>query len=178
MRADTAQQSPRSSPCRVNAAFGFSLGFDRVGAGLMTRRPRPRGEPVMTPALMLTVGLVGAGIAVALLSLIKLGEARYDSVRIGNSIAFAAFALCLIVAAVECRSQTGTALTVDTFDSKQLNWTILGEFVLAVLVTQTDVFNRLLDTVPLHIGQFGWALLPALALLALWELGKLIVRRR
>ncbi|WP_327658433.1 cation-translocating P-type ATPase [Streptomyces sp. NBC_00483] len=162
----------------VNAAFGFSLGFDRVGAGLMTRRPRPRGEPVMTPALMLTVGLVGAGIAVALLSLIKLGEARYDSVRIGNSIAFAAFALCLIVAAVECRSQTGTVLTVDTFDSKQLNWTILGEFVLAVLVTQTDVFNRLLGTVPLHIGQFGWALLPALALLALWELGKLIVRRR
>ncbi|MGW2343032.1 cation-translocating P-type ATPase [Streptomyces sp. NPDC001661] len=162
----------------VNAAFGFSLGFDRVGAGLMTRRPRPRGEPVMTPALMLTVGLVGAGIAVALLSLIKLGEARYDSTRIGNSIAFAAFALCLIVAAVECRSQTGTALTVDTFDSKQLNWTILGEFVLAVLVTQTDVFNRLLDTVPLHIGQFGWALLPALALLALWELGKLIARRR
>lgn len=161
----------------VNAAFGFSLGFDRVGAGLMTRRPRPRGEPVMTPALMLTVGLVG-GIAVALLSLIKLGEARYDSVRIGNSIAFAAFALCLIVAAVECRSQTGTVLTVDTFDSKQLNWTILGEFVLAVLVTQTDVFNRLLGTVPLHIGQFGWALLPALALLALWELGKLIVRRR
>ncbi|MFJ8948726.1 cation-translocating P-type ATPase [Streptomyces sp. NPDC102381] len=162
----------------VNAAFGFSLGFDRVGAGLMTRRPRPRGEPVMTPALMLTVGLVGAGIAVALLSLIKLGEARYDSVRIGNSIAFAAFALCLIVAAVECRSQTGTVFTVDTFDSKQLNWTILGEFVLAVLVTQTDVFNRLLGTVPLHIGQFGWALLPALALLALWELGKLIVRRR
>ncbi|MGD6750179.1 cation-translocating P-type ATPase [Streptomyces sp. BH105] len=162
----------------VNAAFGFSLGFDRVGAGLMTRRPRPRGEPVMTPALMLTVGLVGTGIAVALLSLIKLGEARYDSTRIGNSIAFAAFALCLIVAAVECRSQTGTALTVDTFDSKQLNWTILGEFVLAVLVTQTDVFNRLLDTVPLHIGQFGWALLPALALLALWELGKLIARRR
>ncbi|MFJ9173249.1 cation-translocating P-type ATPase [Streptomyces sp. NPDC102360] len=162
----------------VNAAFGFALGFDRVGAGLMTRRPRPRGEPVMTPALMLTVGLVGAGIAVALLSLIKLGEARYDSARIGNSIAFAAFALCLIVAAVECRSQTGTALTVDTFDSKQLNWTILGEFVLAVLVTQTDVLNRLLDTVPLHIGQFGWALLPALALLALWELGKLIARRR
>ncbi|WP_306317413.1 MULTISPECIES: HAD-IC family P-type ATPase [unclassified Streptomyces] len=162
----------------VNAAFGFSLGFDKVGAGLMTRRPRPRGEPVMTPPLMLTVGLAGAGVAVALLSLIKLGEARYDSVRIGNSIAFAAFALCLIVAAVECRSQTGTALTVDTFDSKQLNWTMLAEFVLAVLVTQTDAFNRLLDTVPLSIGQFGWALLPALALLALWELGKLIARRR
>ncbi|MCQ4206030.1 cation-translocating P-type ATPase [Streptomyces longispororuber] len=162
----------------VNAAFGFSLGFDRVRSGLMTRRPRPRGEPVMTPALMLTVGLAGTAVAVGLLCLIQLGATRYDDVRVGNSIAFASFALCLIVAALECRSETGTVLTTDTFDSKQLNWTMLGEFVLAVLVTQTDAFNRLLDTTPLRIGQFGWALLPPLALLALWELGKLAARRR
>ncbi|MGH4030246.1 cation-translocating P-type ATPase [Actinomycetota bacterium Odt1-20B] len=162
----------------VNAAFGFSLGFDRVSPGLMARRPRPRGQPLMTGGVMLTVGLAGTVIAIGLLSMIKLGTARFDSAPIGNSIAFTAFSLCLIVAALECRSQTGTVLTADTFDSKQLNWTILGEFFLAVLVTQTDVFNRLLDTTPLTIGQFGWALLPALALLALWELGKLAARRR
>ncbi|WP_394428749.1 cation-translocating P-type ATPase [Streptomyces sp. SGAir0957] len=162
----------------VNAAFGFSLGFDRISAGLMDRRPRPRGEPVMTGGLMLTVGLVGVVIAASLLALLELGKARYDSAQIGNSIAFTAFALCLIVAALECRNQTATALTVDTFDSKQLNWTVFGEFLLAVLVIQTDVFNRLLDTTPLHLGQFGWALLPPLALLGLWELGKLLARRR
>ena len=37
---------------------------------------------------------------------------------------------------------------------------------------------RLLGTIPLTAGQFAWAVLPALALLALWELGKLVVRRR
>ncbi|MEV5978352.1 HAD-IC family P-type ATPase [Streptomyces sp. NPDC052114] len=162
----------------VNAAFGFSLGFDRVRQDLMARRPRPRGQPVMTPGLMLTVGLAGTAVAAGLLGLIQLGASRYDSVRVGNSIAFASFALCLIVAALECRSQTGTVLTADTFDSKQLNWTMLGEFVLAVLVTQTDVFNRLLDTTPLEAGQFAWAFLPPLALLTLWELGKLAARRR
>ncbi|MFE0101492.1 cation-translocating P-type ATPase [Streptomyces sp. NPDC059009] len=162
----------------VNAAFGFSLGFDRVSPDLMARRPRPRGQPLMTGGVMLTVGLAGTVIAIGLLSMIKLGTARFDSAHIGNSIAFTAFSLCLIVAALECRSQTGTVLTAGTFDSKQLNWTILGEFFLAVLVTQMDVFNRLLDTTPLTIGQFGWALLPALALLALWELGKLAARRR
>ncbi|GGV29122.1 ATPase [Streptomyces longisporoflavus] len=162
----------------VNAAFGFSLGFDRVSHGLMSRRPRPRGQPVMTGALMLTVGLAGAAVAAGLLTMIQIGESRYDSARVGNSIALTAFALCLTVAALECRSQIGTVLTPDTFDSKQLNWTVLAEFVLAVLVTQTDAFNRLLDTTPLGIGQFGWALLPALALLALWELGKLAARRR
>ena len=68
------------------------------------------------------------------------------------------FALCLIVAAFECRSETGTVLTTATFDSKQMNWAVVGEFVLAVLVTQMDVFNRLLGTTQLNLRQFAWAL--------------------
>jgi Ca2+-transporting ATPase len=102
----------------------------------------------------------------------------YDSNAIGNSIAFTSFALCLIVAAVECRSETATVLTPTTFDSKQMNWAMLGEFVLAVAVTQMDVFNRLLGTTQLNAEQFGWALVPALALLVLWEIGKYVVRGR
>jgi Ca2+-transporting ATPase len=47
-----------------------------------------------------------------------------------------------------------------------------------VLVTQMDVFNRLLGTVQINLRQFAWALVPAVVLLALWELGKLIARRR
>ena len=50
-----------------------------------------------------------------------------------------------------------------------MNRAALGEFVLAVLVTQMDVFNRLLGTTPITLQQFGWALLPALALLVLWR---------
>ena len=70
------------------------------------------------------------------------------------------------------------ALTTATFDSKQMNWAMLGEFVLAVLVTQMDVFNRLLGTTQINLRQFGWALIPALALLVLWEVGKYGARRR
>jgi Ca2+-transporting ATPase len=110
--------------------------------------------------------------------MISIGQHVFGSVHVGQSIAFTAFALCLIVAAVECRSETGTVLTTATFDSKQMNWAMLGEFVLAVLVTQMDVFNRLLGTTQLNLRQFGWALIPALALLLLWELGKYIARRR
>jgi P-type Ca2+ transporter type 2C len=162
----------------VNAPFGFALGFDKESPGLMARTPRPRGAPVLTKGVMITVGLSGLAITIGLLSLIELGQHHFGSVHIGQSIAFTSFALCLIVAAVECRSETGTVLTTATFDSKQMNWAMLGEFVLAVLVTQMDVFNRLLGTVQINLRQFGWALVPAVALLALWELGKLIVRRR
>jgi Ca2+-transporting ATPase len=126
---------------------------------------------------MVTVGLAGLAITIGLLTLIHYGTSHFGSEAIGNSIAFTSFALCLIVAALECRSQTGTVLTTATFDSKQMNWAMLGEFVLAVLVTQMDAFNRLLGTVQINLRQFGWALVPAVALLALWELGKLIARR-
>jgi Ca2+-transporting ATPase len=162
----------------VNAAFGFALGFDRETPGLMALRPRPRGESVLTRRLIVTVGLVGLAITVALLLLIGLGTSRFGSGEVARSVAFTSFALCLIVAALECRSETGTVLTTDTFDSKQMNWAVLVEFILAVLVTQMDVFNRLLDTTEISLGQFGWALLPALVLLVLWELGKLATRRR
>jgi Ca2+-transporting ATPase len=162
----------------VNAPFGFALGFDKESPGLMGRRPRPRGESVLTRPVVVTVGLAGLAITVGLLSMIEVGQHLFGSVPIGQSIAFTSFALCLIVAAVECRSETGTALTTATFDSKQMNWAMLGEFVLAVLVTQMDVFNRLLGTTQINLRQFGWALIPALALLLLWELGKLVARRR
>ncbi|MGH3267917.1 MAG: cation-translocating P-type ATPase [Trebonia sp.] len=161
----------------VNAPFGFALGFDKESPGLMGRLPRPRGESVLTTRVMVTVGLAGLAITIGLLSMIEVGQHLFGSVPVGQSIAFTSFALCLIVAAVECRSENGTALTTATFDSKQINWTMLGEFVLAVLVTQMDVFNRLLGTTQLNLRQFGWALVPAIALLALWELGKLVARR-
>ena len=161
----------------VNAPFGFALGFDRESPGLMARMPRPRGESVLTTPVMVTVGLAGLAITIGLLTLIQLGTSHFGSAAIGNSIAFTSFALCLIVAALECRSETGTVLTTATFDSKQMNWAILGEFVLAVLVTQMDVFNRLLGTTQLNLREFAWALVPAIALLVLWELGKLAVRR-
>jgi Ca2+-transporting ATPase len=41
-----------------------------------------------------------------------------------------------------------------------------------------DVFNRLLGTTQINLRQFGWSLIPALALLVLWELGKYVARRQ
>jgi P-type Ca2+ transporter type 2C len=161
----------------VNAPFGFALGFDKESPGLMARSPRPRGESVLTRGVLVTVGLSGLAITIGLLCLIEIGQHLFGSIAIGQSIAFTSFALCLIVAALECRNETGTVLTTASFDSKQMNWVMLGEFVLAVLTTQMDAFRRLLGTTQINLREFGWALVPALALLLLWELGKLLARR-
>jgi Ca2+-transporting ATPase len=162
----------------VNAPFGFALGFDRETPGLMKLRPRPRGETVLTRRVIITVSLVGLAITIGLLGLIEIGKSQFGSVAIGQSIAFTAFALALVVAAFECRSETETVFTTDTFDSRQMNRAALLEILLAVAVTQVDGFRRIFDTVNLDINQFAWALLPAIALLLLWEIGKFLLRRQ
>ncbi|SDW58151.1 Ca2+-transporting ATPase [Amycolatopsis xylanica] len=162
----------------VNAAFGFALGFDRQSPGLMERRPRPRGASVVSNGVLVTVVAAGLVISAMLLVVLRLGESRFGDPRVANSIAFTTFALCLIVAGLECRSETESVLTTKTFDSKQMNWAVLGEFAVAVLVTQLDPFQRLLGLTELNALQFGWAMVPPLVLLVLWELGKLVARSR
>jgi Ca2+-transporting ATPase len=161
----------------VNAAFGLALGFDRETPGLMRSRPRPRGESLLTPRLIITISLTGLLITVGVLLLLSLGTGQFGSLEVARSVAFTSFSLSLIVAALECRSESHSVLTTATFDSKQMNWTLLAELALTVLVTQMDVFNRLLDTTPITLAQFGWALLPAVTLLVVWEAGKAGVRR-
>ncbi|MGO9749946.1 MAG: cation transporting ATPase C-terminal domain-containing protein [Solirubrobacteraceae bacterium] len=59
-----------------------------------------------------------------------------------------------------------------------MNWTAAAELALAVMITQMDLFNRLLKTTPLKAEQFGLTLAAAVLLFVLWEIGKLIARRQ
>ena len=162
----------------VSAPFGVALGLDRATPGLMGRRPRPGNESIITRGVQLTSGLVGLYMAIVLDALIYFGKQHYHSVQVGSSIGLSAFALMLVVAAYECRSVSGSSFESATFDNVRMNWTAAIELVLAVMITQLDLFNRLLDTTPLKVGQFGLALAAAVLLLAVWELGKLVARRQ
>jgi Ca2+-transporting ATPase len=162
----------------VGAPFGVALGLDVETPGLMARRPRPSTESIVTTGVKLTAGLVGLYIAACLVLLIYFGEQHYHSSMLGSSIALSAFALMLIVAAFQSRSVSQSTFARETFDNPKMNWTAVVELALALMITQMDIFNRLLDTTPLTAPQFLLALGAAAGLFALWELGKLIARRR
>ena len=161
----------------ISAPFGVALGLDQA-THLMRLRPRPSSESIMTHSLMLITGLVGLYMAIVLDALIYVGKHQYHSTAIGSSIGLTAFARMLVVAAYESRSVTLSTLASETFDNRSMNWTAVAEIALAVTVTQMDLFNRLLGTVPLTAPQFGLALAAAVLLLALWEMGKLIAQRQ
>jgi Ca2+-transporting ATPase len=162
----------------VNAPFGIALGFDLESPGLMRRRPRPRGESILTTGVLTTCLLVGLFVAAANLGMIALGANHYGSVRIGQSMGLVAFSLMLVVAAFEARSETESVFTLDTFNSSRMNLIALAEFAGAFLITQADFMQRLLGTTRLTARQWGLSLLMAVLLLGLWEASKAIARSR
>jgi len=162
----------------VSAPFGVALGLDQATAGLMERRPRPSTESIVNRGVQLTSGLVGLYMAICMDLLIYFGKQHYHSTAVGSSIGLSAFALMLIVSAYECRSVSGSVLVHETFENAHMNWTAAAELGLAVMITQMDFFNRLLKTTPLTSPQFGLSVGSAVLLLVLWEIGKLIARRR
>jgi P-type Ca2+ transporter type 2C len=162
----------------VSAPFGIALGLDQATTGLMDRRPRPSSESIVNRGVQLTSGLVGLYMAIVMDLLIYFGKQHYHSTMVGSSIGLSAFALMLIVSAYECRSVSGSVLVSQAFDNAKMNWTAAGELALAVMITQMDLFNRLLKTTPLTSPQFGLSVGSAVLLLVLWETGKLIARRQ
>lgn len=132
----------------------------------------------MTPALLTTVGLAGAYMAIVINLVIVFGQHQYDKVEVGTTMALVVFALMLLVAALECRDQEATVLRTETFDNKSLNIALLVEIALAIMITQADFLRSLLGTAMLTSEQWLIGAAPAVALLVLWELGKWIARAR
>ena len=161
----------------ITAPVGIALGLDKATPGLMEREPRPRADSIMSPAVITTVGLVGVFMSVAINLLIVFGQTQYGKVEIGSTMGLVAFSLMLVVAAFESRDEKTSILRQETFDNKTVNITALVEIALAVLISAGVFLPGLLGTVTLSDRQWLIGAIPAVLLLVLWEIGKLIARR-
>jgi Ca2+-transporting ATPase len=161
----------------ITAPIGIALGLDKETPGLMKRRPRPRAASIMSRPVIVTVGLSGLFMSVAINLLILLGKHHFGDVAIGSTMGLVAFSLMLVVAAFECRDQTGSILRMETLDNNVVNVTIVVEVALALLIARGGALTSLLNTEALTGRQWLLGAAPALVLAILWELGKLVARR-
>ena len=162
----------------IDSPLGMALGFDKETPGLMLLKPRPRDEKILTGSVVLTVALVGVLMTASFLLLIVYGKAALGSLAIGSTLAVTAFALFRVVGSYESRSESLSILTVATFDNATLNWTVLAEIILAILVTESGLLRKMLGTTHLSMTQWALATAPAILLFVLWEIGKMIARSR
>ena len=162
----------------ITAPIGIALGLDKETPGLMKRKPRPRAASIMSPAVIITVGMVGLFMSVAIDVLIVAGKHQYDKADIASTMGLVAFSLMLVVAAFESRDEKASMLSVETFDNRTLNITAVVEIALAIMIARGAALTSLLGAAGLTSTQWLFGALPALVLLILWELGKTLARRR
>jgi Ca2+-transporting ATPase len=161
----------------ITAPVGIALGLDKETPGLMLRKPRPRKASIMSRPVVTTVGLVGLFMSAAIDLLIVFGRDHFDSTTVGSTMGLVAFSLMLVVTAFECRDQKGSILRMETLDNNVVNVTMLIEIALALLIARGGTLTSLLGTEALTGKQWLIGASPALLLLILWEVGKLIARR-
>jgi Ca2+-transporting ATPase len=160
----------------------MALGVDRGGNDVMTRRPRPIDERILTKPRWAATGLAAVTMALGTLAVLALAPdadtAEAGVATVAGTMGFNTFVLFQFFNILNVRSERGTALNRYTF-SNWLLWLALGAVIaLQVAVTHVGPFQRLFDTTSISAAQ--WLVCIAVASSVLWleEARKFVVRRR
>lgn len=159
----------------------MALGLDKGGADVMSRKPRPLTEKILTRSRWTAVGFAATVMAIGTLAVLVLApgqEAEAGVATVAGTMAFNTFVLFQFFNILNARSDRQTVFSRFTFTNRML-WLSLGVvMLLQVGVTHVGFMQELFDTTSISLGQ--WLVCVAVASSVLWleEVRKFIVRRR
>jgi P-type Ca2+ transporter type 2C len=161
----------------IDVPIAIALGFDEPTGGLMKRKPRPVGAPVLSTANWVRLCAQGAVMTVGTLVAYQIGEANFD-VAVASTMLLSTLSLYHLAAGLLARDQVNTIFRRD-FVPGATQLRRYG-FALAamILVTEIGFLQRIFSMVDLTLAQWGICLGIALSLVVVEELIKLFVRRR
>jgi Ca2+-transporting ATPase len=139
----------------------MALGLDPADADVLSRRPRPSDEPILTGARWGAVALSAATMATGTLAVLQWAPAA-----IATTMAFNTFVLAQFFNILNSRHDTRSAFHRESFRNRCLWSALSAVLALQVLVTHVGWFQRLFSTRP--IGGTDWLVCIAVASVVLW----------
>ncbi len=159
----------------VQVSIALALGFGKPLPGLMDRKPRPLSQPALSRAQWIRLIIVGSLMALGALAVETFIEPT--SFAVAATMGFAVFSLLNIAVGFSSRSETETVFQMDNFaDRRQLGLCDLS-ILLIWLPTELGVTQRILGLTPLSINQWVLSIALALALILVYEVIKIFLRR-
>jgi magnesium-transporting ATPase (P-type) len=168
----------------------LALGAERPDPGVMQRPPRPVGERLLGLALLARASLfLGVLEAVAAMAafffVLDRGGWEYGrSLGLSDPLYLQATAACLsaiivmqVVNVFLCRDERTSAFSSGFFSNPLILWGIVAEVTLILLIDYTPWGNLIFGTAPLAPAVWVFLIPFALALFALEEVRKWMVRR-
>jgi P-type Ca2+ transporter type 2C len=161
----------------IDIPIAVALGFDEPTEGLMRRRPRPVGAPVLSRANWVRLCVQGFVMTVGALVAYQIGESQ-DGPAAGATMLVTALSLSHLAVGLLARDQRNTIFSRAALPGPtQLRR--YGIALLAIIAATTIGFlQRILETVELNLAQWSICIGIALTLVVVEELIKLVLRRR
>ncbi|HEV8460988.1 MAG TPA: HAD-IC family P-type ATPase [Gaiellaceae bacterium] len=160
----------------VDVVIAIGLGFDAPVPGLMQRRPRDAGAPIIDRDLGIRLGFYSVVMAALALIVVAWGDNKYDLIT-ATTMGLTTLSLMHIVAGLECREENETIFTRYTFSNRRFVQMIGIALLATFFVTTLGPLQRIFDTVALNTKQWGVCLLAPIVYVAVVEAVKWFDRR-
>jgi Ca2+-transporting ATPase len=161
----------------VDIPIAVALGFDEPSGGLMQRKPRPVGAPVLTRANWVRLCVQGFVMTVGTLVAYQIGESNY-SVAVASTMLLTTLSLFHLAAGFLAREQRETVFSREAIPGP----TQLRRYGIAllaiILVTGIGFLQRIVGTVGLSFSQWWICIGLAASLVVVEEVIKFFIRRR
>jgi Ca2+-transporting ATPase len=155
----------------------IGLGYGEPSGGLMKRRPRKPELPILSRAD--TTWFVVAGIVMAAATLAVIAGAEHtESDALARTMGLTTFSLANLFFSITARDALRSVFSLETFGDRTFVITSLMSAAAIVFGTELQFFQRILKTDELTGNQWLICIGAGLAVVAVSEVWKLVLRRR
>jgi Ca2+-transporting ATPase len=153
------------------------LGYGKAEPDIMKDRPRKSDEPLLTRATLGWLSLLGLVMGLVTLVVIWWADGEYD-LDTGRTMGLTAFSIANLAFSLTVRSDIRSVFSLETFGDKRFLITTGMSAAAIVLATEFGLFQKILQTVSLDVGQWLICLLAGALVVVPTEIRKMVVRRR
>ncbi|HKE81005.1 MAG TPA: cation-transporting P-type ATPase [Solirubrobacteraceae bacterium] len=153
------------------------LGYGEPSEGLMKRRPRKPGQPILTRTD--TTWFVIAGFVMAIGALaVAAGAEHSHTEQLARTMALTTFAISNLVFSFTTRDDRESVFSLDTFKDRTFVIASLASALAIILGAELEFCHRILDTEDLTGNQWLICIGAGLPIVVVSEIRKWLLRRR
>jgi Ca2+-transporting ATPase len=162
----------------TNGFQDVALAFEPEEKGVLSRKPRPPRERILSALMIQRMLLMGSIMGLGTFIIYYLELAADVPVESARSVALTAMVFFQFNQALNCRSETLSVFQMHPLSNPFLFVSIIGAFFAHLAVLYVPALQYVFRTVPLNFGQWVLIVLSSFIILLVVELDKYIRRRR
>ncbi len=157
----------------VQVSQAFGLGFGEPTPGLMDRKPRPAGVPILGRQMMIWLAIAGLVAGIATLAMIEWGTREFDE-TVGRTMGLVTFGFFNVAFSLATKDETRSSFNREVIGDRTFLIASVISLLITVLMAEMGMLQRLLGTVGLSGDQWILCLIVGFAILPIAEVRKLI----